>query len=105
MIPATCHTADNARALEFDATPSFNEADAESVVELAQRVWSRVWVADALEGRAGYESLHDLLRYAADRLETESIEDPTWNTFECVVDGQQAFRPEVASMIAGAASP
>jgi len=62
-------------------------------------------VADALEGRAGYERLHDLLRYAADRLETESIEDPTWNTFECVVDGQQAFRPEVASMIAGAASP
>lgn len=104
MIPATCHTADNARALEFDATPSFNEADAESVVELAQRVWSRVWSRTPSRDERDMSAC-TISFYAADRLETESIEDPTWNTFECVVDGQQAFRPEVASMIAGAASP
>jgi hypothetical protein len=32
MIRALCHTADNALALEFDATPWFREADPQSIL-------------------------------------------------------------------------
>ncbi|SDR23125.1 hypothetical protein SAMN05444161_2242 [Rhizobiales bacterium GAS191] len=105
MIRATCHTADNALGLEFDATPWFSEAGAQSIIDLAQRGWSSAWIAEALEGRSGYEGLHDLIRYAAERLGPESLEDPSWKTFECVVDGSEAVawlrknRPEVAAMI------
>ena len=35
MIHATCHTADNVRCIEFDATPWFSEADAPSIIDLA----------------------------------------------------------------------
>ena len=31
MIHGRCHTADNTLSLEFDATPWFKEADAESI--------------------------------------------------------------------------
>jgi hypothetical protein len=105
MIRATCHTADNARSLEFDATPWFSEANPRNIIDLAQRGWSSEWIAEALEGRAGYERLHDLIRYAAERLERESLEDPGWHTFECMIDGPGALawletnRPEVAAMI------
>ena len=37
MIDATCHTADNAYCVEFDATPWFSEAGAPSIVDWAQR--------------------------------------------------------------------
>jgi hypothetical protein len=37
MIHATCHTADNVRCIEFDATTWFSEADASSIIDLAQR--------------------------------------------------------------------
>ena len=70
------------------------------------------WIADALESRPGYEGLHELIRYALNRLQVESLEDPTWSTFECVVNGSEAMswlrdnRPDVASMIhADAAAP
>jgi hypothetical protein len=58
MIRASCHTADNALALEFDATPWFREADPHSILHVAEQGWSSVWVADALEARPGYEGLH-----------------------------------------------
>ena len=99
MIHATCHTADNAVCLEFDATPWFSEADAPSIVDLAQRGWSSTAIADSLERRRGYERLHDLVEYAAKRM------DPTWETFECVVDGPEAVawleknRPNVVARI------
>jgi hypothetical protein len=80
MIHATCHTADNIVCLEFNATPWFNEADAPSVVDLAKHEWSSAAVAESLERRRGYESLHDLIEYAAKRLQPESLEDLTWNT-------------------------
>jgi hypothetical protein len=35
MIRASCHTADNALAFEFDATPWFCEADRQSILHLA----------------------------------------------------------------------
>ena len=103
MIHATCHTADNVVCLEFDATPWFSEADAPSIVDLAQRGWSSTAIADSLERRRGYERLHDLVAYAAERLQPESLEDPTWETFECVVDGPDALawleknRPDVVA--------
>ena len=105
MIHATCHTADNVRCIEFDATPWFSEADAPSIVDLAQRGWSSTAIADSLERRRGYERLHDLVEYAAERLQPESLEDPSWETFECIVDGPEALawleknRPDVVAGI------
>ncbi|MEH2514169.1 hypothetical protein V1291_005523 [Nitrobacteraceae bacterium AZCC 1564] len=76
MIHATCHTADNVRCIEFDATPWFSEANAPSIIDLAQRGWTSTAIADSLEHRRGYEGLHDLVEYAAKRLQSESLEDP-----------------------------
>jgi hypothetical protein len=80
MIRATCHTADNVVFLEFDATPWFSEADTLSIIDLARRGWSSAAIAESLERRQGYERLHDLIEYAAKRLQPESLEDLTWNT-------------------------
>jgi hypothetical protein len=105
MIHAQCRTADDRMSITFDATPWFSEADAESIIRLAQHGWSSPWVADALQSRPGYEQLRELLRYATERLEEESLEDPTWSTFECVVSGPDAMawlnehRPDVAARI------
>ena len=105
MIRASCHTADNALALEFDATPWFREADLQSILHLADQDWSSVWIADALEARPGYERLHQLIEYAATRLRDESLEDPTWAALDCVVDAADAKqwlaenRPEIAAKL------
>ena len=105
MIRASCHTADNALVLEFDATPWFREADPQSLLHLAAQDWSSVWIADALETRPGYEGLHQLVEYAATRLRDESLEDPTWAAIECVVSQPDATRwlgdnrPEIALML------
>ena len=107
MIRAECHTVDNERSVTFDATPWFEEIDAESIVRLARRNWLSPWVADALESRTGYEPLRELLQYARDKLQRESREDPSWSNFECRVDGAQALawlaenRPEVAKRLRG----
>ena len=105
MIRASCHTADNARAVEFDATPWFREADPQSFLHLAEQGWSSVFVADALEAQPGYEGLHRLVEYAATRLREESLEDPSWATFDCVVNQPDAARwlaenrPEIAAKL------
>jgi hypothetical protein len=105
MIHATCHTADNVVCLEFDATPWFSEADALRIIDLAKHEWSSAAVAESLERRQGYERLHDLIEYAAERLQPESLEDLSWNTFECIVDGPDAMawleknRPDVLARI------
>jgi len=81
------------------------EADPQSILHLAEQDWSSVWVADALEARPGYESLHHLIDYAATRLREESLEDPTWAAIECVVSQPDATqwlgenRPEIALML------
>jgi hypothetical protein len=105
MIHATCHTADNVVCLEFDATPWFNEAAVPSIVDLARHGWSSAAIAESLERRPGYERLHDLIEYAAKRLQPDSLEDLAWNTFECIVDGPAAMawlaqnRPDVVAGI------
>jgi len=105
MIRAACHTADNALALEFDATPWFREADPQIILHLADQNWSSVWIADALETRSGYEGLHQLVTYAATRLREESLEDLTWDALTCVVDASEAQEwlaenwPEIVSML------
>ena len=105
MIRAECHTADDALTVEFDATPWLEEADADSIVLLSQQDWSDPIVADVLETRPGNERLHELLRYARERLEKESREDPSWPTFTCHLDGAAATawlernRPEVAQQV------
>jgi hypothetical protein len=105
IIQASFHTADNALALEFDATPWFQEADPQSILHLAKQAWSSVWVADALETRPSYEKLHQLIEYAATRLRDESLEDPTWASLECIVNEPEARRwladnrPEIASLL------
>jgi hypothetical protein len=110
MIRASCHTADNRLALEFDATPWFCEADPQSILHLAKEGWSSVWVADALETRPGYEGLHQLIEYAATRLRDETLEDPTWPTLDCIVDQSDATqwlaqnRPEIAARLQGRAT-
>src|SRR5882724_1946112 len=74
-----------------------------TAVEHAQRGWSSAAIAESLERRQGYERLHDLIEYAAKRLQPESLEDLTWNTFECIVDQPEAIawleknRPDVAA--------
>src|SRR5918994_7869130 len=73
MIRASCHTADNRLALEFDATPWFREADPHSIRHLAKQGWSSVWIAGALEARPSYEGLHRPVDYAATRLREESL--------------------------------
>ena len=105
MIRASCHTADNAFALKFDATPWFRETDPQSILHLAEQGWSSTCVADALEAHPGYEGLHRLMDYAATRLKEESLEDPTWATVECVVSQSDATqwlaenRPEIALLL------
>ena len=105
MIRASCHTADNAFALEFDATPWFREADLQSILHLADHDWSSVWIADALETHPGYEGLHQLVEYAATRLRDESLEDPTWDALVCSVNQADAMhwlaehRSEIAATI------
>ena len=54
-----------------------SEADASSIIDLAQRGWASTAIADSLERRRGYERLHDLVEYAAKRPQSESLEDPT----------------------------
>jgi hypothetical protein len=76
MIRAWCHTADNAFALEFDATPWFRAADPQSILHLAAQGWSSVWIADALETRPGYEGLHQLVEYAATDFGTSPWKTP-----------------------------
>ena len=105
MIQAKCHTVDDKCVVEFDATPWFEQADAQSIILLAGRRWAAPWVADALERRPDYAQLHDLLQYARERLQRESVEDPTWPTFECRVNDRDALawlaqnRPEVADAL------
>jgi len=109
LIRATCHTVDDALTVEFDATPGFEEADLASIVHIAgegwSSTWSGTWIADALERRPGYERLHQLIDYATNRLGQETLEDPTFPTYECTVNGPEAMawldenRPEVAAAI------
>ena len=105
MIRASCHTADNALAVEFDATPWFVEADPQSILHLADQGWSSIWIADALETHPGYEGLHQLVNYAATRLWEESLEDPTWDALDCSVNPSDAMhwlaenRPDIATLI------
>jgi hypothetical protein len=105
VIRATCHTADDALTVEFDATPWFQEADPASIVHVAGEGWSSVWIADGLEKHPGYERLHELIDYATNRLAQESLEDPAFPTFECTVNGPEAMawlddnRPDVAAAI------
>jgi hypothetical protein len=63
------------------------------------------WIADGLEKRPGYESLHELIDYATNRLALEPLEDPAFATFACTVNGPEAMawldenRPDVATEI------
>jgi hypothetical protein len=105
VIRATCHTVDDALTVEFDATPWFQEADPASIQHIAGQGWSSAWIADALERRPGYERLHELIGYATNRLGQESLEDPTFATFECTVNGPEAMawldenRPDAVAMV------
>lgn len=107
MIRAECHTADNALTIAFDATPWFEEADPPSIVSVARKGWSSVWIAEALESRPGYEDLHRLIDYASTHLKDESLEDPSWPTFDCAVNGHDALawlrrnRADIATLIEG----
>jgi hypothetical protein len=102
VINASCNTVDDAFTVEFDATPWFSAADAESIRHVAEQDWSSPLIAEVLGAQPGYESLRRLLDYAANRLAQETLEDPTWNTFTCVVNGPEALawlqtnRPEIA---------
>ena len=105
MIQATCHTVDDALTAEFDATRWFEEADPESIMHVAGQEWASTWIADALEKHPGYERLRELIDYATNRLGLESLEDPTFPTYKCTVNGPEAMawldanRPEVAAAI------
>src|SRR6266536_1772246 len=98
-------SADEKMSVTFDAAPWFSEADAESITRLAQQGWSSPSIADALQHRPGYERLRELMQYATERLQEESLEDPTWSTFECIVSGPEALawldahRPDEAAKI------
>ena len=62
--------------------------------------------SDIPQHRPGYDHLRELIQYERrSRLQEESLEDPTWKTFECIVNGPEALgwldahRPEVAAKI------
>jgi len=105
MIRGTCHTVDDGLTVEFNATPWFEEADPASIMHVAGQEWSSPWIADGLEKRPGYERLHELIDYATNRLGLESLEDPTFPTYECSANGPEAIawlketRPDVAAVI------
>ena len=105
MIRTECHSSDNQHVVEFDSTPWFKEADTHTIVLLAKRDWTAPWIADALERRPLYPELHELLQYARDKLQTESLEDPNWSTVHCRVNRSDALtwlkknRPEIAERI------
>src|SRR3954467_13168341 len=62
-----------------------------SIVHVAGQGWSSAWIADGLNKRPGYERLHELIDYATNRLGAESLEDPAFATFECIVNGPEAM--------------
>ena len=101
MIHATCHTADDVRCIEFDATPWFSAADAPSIIDLAQRGWASPAIAQSLEHRRGYEGLHDLVEATAIGIPG----GPDLENLRLVVDGPEAVawlrlnRPNVAARI------
>jgi hypothetical protein len=105
MIQANCHTADDSLTVEFNATPWFQKADPASIVHVAVHGWSSPWIADGLEKHPGYERLHELIDFATQRLGQESLEDPTFETYECTVNAREALawldenRPDVATAI------
>jgi hypothetical protein len=74
-------------------------------MHVAGQGWSSTWIADGLEKHPGYERLHELIDYATNRLGQESLEDPAFATFECVVDGPEAMAwldanwPDAAAMV------
>jgi hypothetical protein len=74
-------------------------------MRVAGQGWSSLWIADALEKRPGYERLHEIIGHAINRLGLESLEDPTFPTYECTVNGPEAMawldanRPDVAAAI------
>ncbi len=90
MISTSCHTAGNALALEFDATPWFREDDLQSILHLAEQGWFSAWIAEALETRSGDEALHQLVECAATRLRDEALEDPTRPALDCVINPSDA---------------
>ncbi len=97
-------------SVTFDAAPWFSEADAESIIHLARQGWSTPSIAGALQHRPGYGRLHELMQYVTERLQKESLEDPAWSSFECIVSAPDALawlaahRPDVAAKIREAAS-
>ena len=105
MVRAECHTADDTLTVEFDVTPWLQETEAQSIVLLARQGWSGPAVAEALAARPENEGLRKLLRYARERLEKESREDPSWPTFSCHLDGTAALawleqnRPDIAEQV------
>lgn len=76
-----------------------------------EEIMSRYFSAPEIDAGLDYprlidalsERLRDLVEYAAKRLQSESLENPTWETFECVVDRPEARacleenRPEVVA--------
>ena len=74
-------------------------------MHVAGQGWSSTWIADALEQRPGYERLHQLIDHATNRLGEETLEDPTFTTFECTVNSPEAIawldenRHDVVAMI------
>jgi hypothetical protein len=92
MIRAECHTVDNMRIVQFDATPWFEQARSGKHRHACRpAVDSTMGLRDALERRSDYGQLHDLLEYARERLQSESVEDPTWPIFECRVNDRDAL--------------
>lgn len=89
MIRASCHSADDAMSVDFDATPWFVKAAPASIAQLARHGWVSSGIADSLDKLPGYEGLHALVVYAR-RLQAESLEDPSWDTYRCEVDAADA---------------
>jgi hypothetical protein len=74
-------------------------------MHVAGQGWSSVWIADGLEKHPGYERLHEVIDHGTNRLGQESLEDPTFTTFECTVNSPEVIawldenRRDVVAMI------
>lgn len=99
MIRAEVHSDDFEHAVKFDATPWFEQADADDILQLAECGWGGDYPADEvaqfLDGKAGYDGVTSLFTNKN-------------GGFECHVHDADAFawlasnRPDVFNKVANA---
>lgn len=101
MIKAECHSDDRCVEVTFDATPWFEKATNDEIIELAGCGWGGDYPADEVAEHMAchVDSIADMFIYIRNRNKIETI------GFECHVDEEDAMnwlaihRPELYALI------